>query len=67
MRKTGDFYSSTRATRLMRRTRQPFYGMSVMSGPVVLSLRLTATATEPHWWFGTRGTGQATSCIARRA
>ena len=30
------------------------------------SLHLTATAIGLHWWFGTRGTGHATYCIARR-
>ena len=63
----GDFSSLTRATRSMRRTRQLCYGLSGTSGPVARSLRLTDTATGPHWWFGARRTGQDTSCISRRA
>ena len=65
-RMTGYFSSLTRTTRSMRRTRQPCYRMSGTSGPVACSLRLTATATGPHWWFGTRETDKATSCIERR-
>ena len=47
--------------------RTPCYGLSGTSGPVSHSLHLSATATGPHWWYKTRGTGQATSCIARKA
>ena len=53
----GDFSSLTRAMSSMRKIRQPCYGLSGMSGPVVHSLRLTATTTGPRWWFGTQGGG----------
>ena len=67
LRRTAYLSSLTRATRSMRRTGQPWYGLSGMIGPVVRSLRLTATTSGPHWWFRTQGKGQATSCISRRA
>ena len=67
LRRIGIFSSSKRATRSMRTTGKTCYGLSGMNGPVVHSLRWTATANGTHLWFGTRGTGQATSCIARRA
>ena len=39
----------------------------VMSDPAMCNLHLTATVTGTLWWCTTRRTGQATSCIARRA
>ena len=56
-RRSGGFSSLTRGMRSMRRTRQPFYGLSGMSGPVARSLSLTSTATEPHWCFWDTGDG----------
>ena len=47
--------------------RKKSFGLSGMSGPATRSLPLTATVTGPPWWCATRRTGQATSCIARRA
>ena len=33
----------------MKRATQPLFGQCTMSGPVVHSFHLTATATRPHW------------------
>ena len=46
--RNGDFSSLTRGMRSMRRTGQPYYGLSGTSGPVARGLHTTATTTGPH-------------------
>ena len=49
-RRSGGFSSLKRGMRSMRRTGQPCYGLSCMSGPVACSLHLTDTVTGARWW-----------------
>ena len=66
-KRTGGFSSLMRGTHSMRITGQPYFGLSFISGLVARSSPSTATAAGPPWWQGTQGTGQVTSCTARRA
>ena len=50
-KRNGGFSSLMRGTISIRRTGQPCFGLSSMSGLVARSLPLTATDTGPPWWW----------------